>query len=460
MMSNAFVRAIVGPIGSGKSSGCIMEILRRAMMQQPASDGIRHTRFLVVRNTYRELEDTTRKTFENWIKPGMGKWKEKDFTFHLKFGDVHSEVLFRALDKPQDVSKLLSLELTGAYLNEFREISKEAFDLVQGRVGRYPSRSDGGPTWSGVWADTNPFAQTSGYYKLFKKDRPEGFELYEQPSGLSPDAENLDGLIVGYYSRLMRGKDREWIEEYIESKYPASDKGSVYGDYITALEEAGLVVDFVCPRDGVFAVFDLGVSDSTAIWWFRFGAGGGIDVIDWYENHGESATHYIEQLNNRGYSYSKIYLPHDARQRTFQTGISTLQQFRSEYGNLVDIVPDLGEDSTGVSDGIGAGRWILEQMPRFHKTKCAVGLERLKSYKYQWDTAKQVFSKTPLHDFSSHTADAFRYLALVAKRSGRIAERRVLPAAAPVARAIDKGFNLNELWDARMAIQSGKRNRI
>jgi hypothetical protein len=390
----------------------------------------------------------------------MGKWKEKDFTFQIRFGDVRAEVLFRALDKPQDVKKLLSLELTGAYLNEFREISKEAFDLVQGRVGRYPSMRDGGPSWSGVWADTNPFSQSSDYYKLFKRDRPESFELFEQPSGLAQNAENVEYLIPGYYKRLMSGKEEAWVDEYIRAMYPLTDKGSVYGEHLGLLEESGLVCDFGYPRDGIFAVFDLGVSDATAIWFFRFGPGGGLDIVDWYEEHGKGMAHYFEVLAQKGYTYSKIFLPHDARQREFQSGLSTVKQFTSEFPGLVDIVPSVNEGATGVSEGISAGRWILEQMPRFHKTNCAIGLDRLKAYRYQWDADKKVFSKIPVHDWSSHTADAFRYLALVAKKSGRISERRVLPAAAPLVRTIDKGFNLNELWDARSAAMSGRRNRV
>lgn len=75
MRCNDFVRVVVGPIGSGKSSGCNMEFLRRATEQTPGPDGLRRTRFAAVRNTYRELEDTTRKTFETWVPAGLGVWR-------------------------------------------------------------------------------------------------------------------------------------------------------------------------------------------------------------------------------------------------------------------------------------------------------------------------------------------------------------------------------------------------
>ena len=83
MRSSAFVRACVGPLGSGKSSGCVMEILRRATQQAPSPDGVRHTRFAVIRNTQPQLKDTTRKTFEQWIPPDIGRWHEQEFTFEI-----------------------------------------------------------------------------------------------------------------------------------------------------------------------------------------------------------------------------------------------------------------------------------------------------------------------------------------------------------------------------------------
>lgn len=415
--SDAFVRAVVGPIGSGKSSGCVLEIPIRAQQQAPAKDGLRHTRFAVIRNTRPQLQDTTRKTFEQWVPPELGKWNEQQFDFTMRFEDVECEVLFRALDRPQDVRKVLSLELTGAYINELREIPKEVFDGIQGRVGRYPSVKDGGCTWRGVWADSNPWHTAHWAYALFNRSPPKGFELYEQPDALGPDAENVPNLDAGYYDRLQHGKDKEWIDEYLRAKYPAADKGSVYGDLLAKLEAAGGVSDFEHPTDGVLATFDLGVSDSTSIWWWRVTNEKGrrrVDFVDWYEASGEGAAHYFAVLRGetpvgcdraRKYQLAKVWLPHDARARTFQTGVSTVQLFSEAFPGQVAIGPELS-----LEDGIGAGRWLLEQPVRFH-SRCAEGLERLRAYRFQWDEERKVYSKKPLHDFASHTADGFRYVA-------------------------------------------------
>ncbi len=420
MDSGAFVRAVVGPVGSGKSSGCLVEILARACEQAKGPDGIRRTRFAIIRNTYPELRDTTRKTFAQWIPADLGRWNEQSFTFHMRFGDVDCEVLFRALDRPEDVKKLLSLELTGAYINEAREIPKSVLDVLQSRVGRYPSKKDGGPTWFGVWMDTNPWPTTSWGYKLFSQDRPEGFELFEQPGGRAANAENVENLPPGYYDRLCHGKDAEWVAEYVDAKYPASDRGSVYGHLLAALRARGGVCEFEHARDGTFAVMDLGISDSFAIWWFRFGPNRGVDIIDHYEAHGRPLSHYFDVLDSRGFEYAKLFLPHDARARSLQTGASVQEAFLKRYPGLVAMVPELS-----IADGLQAGRWLFEQeSTRFH-SRCSLitgpedidGLEALAAYKFEYDDERKVYKKTPLHDWSSHSADDYRYLSLAVRYS-------------------------------------------
>lgn len=223
MQSNAFVRLIVGPIGSGKSSGCVGEIIRRACEQQPDGFGVRRTRFAVVRNTYPELRDTTRKTIEQWLDEtgwaAVSRWQEVENSLIIETEDMHCEVLLRALDRPQDVRKLLSLELTGAWLNEAKEIPRSVFDMLQGRVGRYPSKFQGGPTWFGVWADTNPPDTDHYLYKIFEEQRPDGFALFRQPSGLAPNAENVENLPAGYYRRLSAGKNADWVRVYVGAEY-------------------------------------------------------------------------------------------------------------------------------------------------------------------------------------------------------------------------------------------------
>ena len=132
--SPAFVRGIRGPIGSGKSTGCVLEMLRKAKAQEPGKDGKRRTRWAVIRNSYPELKTTTIRTWNEWVPRHYGKMvMDSPIRHHIQDGDLDMEVLFLALDKEDDVRKLLSLELTGAWVNEAREVSKTLVDaLTQG----------------------------------------------------------------------------------------------------------------------------------------------------------------------------------------------------------------------------------------------------------------------------------------------------------------------------------------
>ncbi len=252
--SDAFIRGLVGPFGSGKSSACIAEFPTRAQEQAPGPDGMRRTRWAAVRSTYRELEDSTIRSFHQWLPPQhFGRWYEQDKRFVIKaFQGCEFEVLFRALDKPDDVKKLLSTEFTGAWVNEARETPWAIVDALQGRVGRYPPRSWGGPTWFGIWMDTNPpdidsewykFFEDRGWLKSFLRMQEEGIfprsmmaeefaAIFKQPSGRSPLAENIDNLPPGYYHKLAVGKSDEWIKVYVDGQYGfVSNDKLVYPQY-------------------------------------------------------------------------------------------------------------------------------------------------------------------------------------------------------------------------------------
>ena len=253
--NNAFVRAILGPIGSGKSVTCCMEIIRRAMEQKPNKKGIRKSRWCVIRNSYRELTDTTINTFFDWVPRDLGKFRVMDMKWNLDedVGDgtrIELEVMFRALDRPNDVKKLLSLELTGAFINEAREVPKQILDMLQGRVGRYPNKRDGGASWFGIILDTNPPDEDHWWYKMFEEQNDDDFVCFRQPSGVSKEAENVENLPAQYYERLTKGKDQEWVNVYVHGKYGFVQDGKIiFPEY----------------NDQLHCVHDLGLHDSTKL---------------------------------------------------------------------------------------------------------------------------------------------------------------------------------------------------
>lgn len=159
LRSSARRRVIMGPFGSGKSVACCVEIMRRAREQAPTQDGVRRTRWAVVRNTYPDLKNTTVKTWRDWWGDDFGVFSRvAPFVHHMKFPlddgtRVDCEVIFLAMDDEADAKKFLSLELTGIYFNEVRELKRAVVEAGDGRLGRYPSMKDGGPSWYGMIAD-------------------------------------------------------------------------------------------------------------------------------------------------------------------------------------------------------------------------------------------------------------------------------------------------------------------
>lgn len=232
MQSDARMRVLMGPVGSGKSVTCSFEIVRRGSSQIPNQRGVRKTRFAVVRETARQLQDTTIKTFLDWFPPGVcGNYMRTTKTYFFVLGDVEIEIMFRALDDADDVANLNSLELTGAWFNECRDIHPDIIDAMSKRVGRFPSKKDGGPTWFGMWGDTNPpTMDTWWYYQLEHIDPKDGvsfndngWDVFKQPSGRSAFAENIENLPEDYYT--VQGRSEEYIRVYVDGDYGLSSAG-------------------------------------------------------------------------------------------------------------------------------------------------------------------------------------------------------------------------------------------
>ena len=281
LQDNSFFRGLLGPVGSGKSYACAAEIVMRAVQQDPSPvDGIRYTRFVVVRNSYPELRTTTIKTWLDLFPEnrwGSMRWSPP-LTHHLKLptrGDaagIDCEVIFLALDQPKDVRKLLSLELTGAWVNEARELP---LGIVQGlthRIGRYPPRSKGGCTYRFIIADTNPPDSDSWWHNLALKNPIKGkypWKFFQQPGGMieiegktddstfaagkhwieNPNAENMQNLIPGYYLQQLGGKDLDWIRCYVGGQYAfVKDGKSVWHEYDdTSMVQEGIELDTTLP---------------------------------------------------------------------------------------------------------------------------------------------------------------------------------------------------------------------
>jgi hypothetical protein len=251
LQDDSFFRGLLGPVGSGKSYACAAEVLLRAAKQPPSPlDNTRYSRFVVVRNSYPELRTTTLKTWTDLFPEnrwGPLRWSPP-ITHHLQLPPrdgvpgLDCEVIFLALDKPKDVRKLLSLELTGAWINEARELPLAVVQGLTHRVGRYPTKANGGAPWRGIWADTNPMDDDHWWYRLAEKEPIGGrykWTFFKQPAGMvqveadapdavpgagrwwqvNPKAENINNLAPGYYEQQLGGKDLDWISCYVAGQY-------------------------------------------------------------------------------------------------------------------------------------------------------------------------------------------------------------------------------------------------
>lgn len=278
--SRALIKGIIGPFGSGKSVGCVMGLASLAAMQEPSADGVRHSRFAVIRNTYRQLQDTTMNTVFDWFPNGYaGKYRPSEHRYILEYGDIKSELLFRALDRPEDVDNLLSLELTGAWLNEYREIPFDVLVNLLGRVGRYPG--DKKARMRTIMMDTNPPPMGSPWYDLFEEsldpaveaalsralansvdgDRPL-LELFRQPGGKDENAENLENLPEGYYDTMIAlnaDKGDDWVNVHVHAQYgPDPSNLPVFPQYRASLHAPDPFVYKLNPGAQVYIGMDFG----------------------------------------------------------------------------------------------------------------------------------------------------------------------------------------------------------
>lgn len=245
MKADAYGRLIAGPVGSGKTTAAVIELLRRSIMQKPGADGYRYTRFAIVRQTLKQLKDTVLKDCQHWLQ-GISQWKVSEGVLHVEFDDVRSEWVFLPLENAEDQSRLLSMQLTGAWLSECIEMDLDVLGPLSGRLGRFPSAQQGVPTWFGWIADTN-FPTEMTPWHTYMENPPPGVLIFKQPGGLTPEAENLNWLVQTeetmklpvdhpkrvaqgrkYYERFVEqyGEQSDWVNRYVHAKYGDDPSGA------------------------------------------------------------------------------------------------------------------------------------------------------------------------------------------------------------------------------------------
>lgn len=249
------------------------------------------------------------------------------------------------------------------------------------------------------------------FYDMWEnaKNDPSWFSLLLKPE----DTEVLSNEDLQELQKQM--DEPQYAQEFL-CDFTAAVKGTFYADQIQQLEAEGKITPrpLYDPDLPVQCAADLGYTDSTAFWFWQE-APDGLRIIDYYQAQGEPLNHYIDMLESKPYNYERVWLPHDARAKTLQTGRSTVEQIL-ETGLPCSITPNLK-----VLDGINAVRKILPDC-HFDLATTHEGVEALRAYKREFNELTKSFRDKPLHNWASDGSDAFRYLAIVCQR-GRVEEK-------------------------------------
>jgi phage terminase large subunit len=266
-----------------------------------------------------------------------------------------------------------------------------------------------------AWDFVRPILSENGGWAVFNytpRGKNHGYELYEMAKSnpswfcevLTVDDTHAITLEAINEERLS-GMDEDLIQQEFYCSFNAAIQGSYYSKQLSLLEEMNRVTEVAYESNvPVHTFWDLGIGDAMSIWFVQF-VGREVHIIDFYEAEGEGFPYYVKVLQEKGYIYGTHNAPHDIAVKELGTGVSRLET-AEKLGIKFKIVKNISID-----DGINAVRTLL---PRcwFDKEKTKQGWNALVNYHKEYDENRKQYKNTPYHDWSSHAADAFRYLAV------------------------------------------------
>ena len=296
--------------------------------------------------------------------------------------------LRRNLDSIKSKARILL-----AWVDEAETVSDTAWQKLIPTVREHDSE---------IWVTWNPESKESATHKRFRADPPDGAKIVElnwTDNPWFPDVLNEE-------RKLDLEKRPEAYDHIWEGDFLTHNEGAYYAIEMRDAKSSGRI-GFVPyePSLGVITSWDLGIGDSTSIWFFQV-AGAEIRVIDFYENNGVGLDHYARVLQEKGYIYSEHILPHDVQVKELGSGKSRIETLDNLGIRPITIAPKLGVD-----DGIQASRSII---PRcwFDAEKTERGIDCLRQYHREYNENNKSWNGRPKHDWASHGADAFRYFAV------------------------------------------------
>jgi phage terminase large subunit len=382
----------------GKTVGCINDLIRAAMTNPRSYPPPRYS---YVAPTYTQAKDIAWGYLKYYSAPIPGiKTSESELWVEYPNG---ARVRLYGAD---NYERLRGLYNDGVVIDEPAQMDPRAWPEVI-----RPTLSD----YQGWASFIGTPAGRDWFYKIDRDEQGNElpgwyrFTIKASESGVI-GPEELESLRVGM-------SEEQYAQEF-ECSFEAAVVGAYYGKIMAQAEADGRVTGV--PYDAaapVWTAWDLGIRDATAIWFAQV-VGREIHIIDYYESSGADLAHYVGQLRSKPYAYAGHIVPHDAQAKELGTGRSRLEVLESLGMSNVTVAP-----MHRVEDGINAVRVLLPKC-WFDAKKCARGIDALKLYRAEFDDKLQAFKPRPVHDWASHGADAFRYLAMGLDLSPR---RAVVP---------------------------------
>lgn len=370
----------------GKTVGCLNDLIKRALcatrVQPPP-------RFAYIAPTYTQAKDVAWNYLKFYSAPIPGlKMSESELWIEYPNG---ARIRLYGAD---NYERMRGLYFDDVVIDEPAQFDPRAWPEV---IRPTLADQQGGATFIGTPAGRDWF------YKVdLAEDGSEIADFFRltlkaSDTGIIP-AEELKSLRSGL-------SEEQYAQEF-ECSFEAAVIGAYYGKLMRQADDdkriAGVPHE---PTAMVYTAWDLGIRDSTAIWFAQV-VGREIRLVDYYEATGADLGHYVREIQQRPFLYAGHFVPHDAQAKELGTGKSRLEVLESLGLKNITVAP-----MHRVEDGINAVRTII---PRcwFDARKCARGIDALKLYRAEFDDKLQALKPRPVHDWTSHAADAFRYLAM------------------------------------------------
>lgn len=408
----------------GKTLGCILDLIYRAI-----SEGKEDGRYAYVAPYYSQAKNIAWDYLQKYSQPVLAKANQSELWVELVNG---ARIRLFGADNPD---ALRGLYLDGIVLDEYADMRPR----IWGEIIR-PLLSDrlGWAVFIGTPKGHNGFWEL--YSAAINKDDWYVKTLRASVTGLIAESELADA------AKSMT--QDQYLQEF-ECDFESAIVGAYYGKEMRLLTDQGRITEV--KYDSMYKVntaWDLGFTDSTSIWWYQV-IHGEIRVLEHHSSNGQSIPFYTGLIQSKKYQYGTHWLPHDARAKTLSSGgKSIIEQLSAKIPlESMKIVPNLS-----LQDGIQASRMAL-QRAWFDGEKCMDGIECLRQYQREYDEDKKVFRDKPRHDWTSHSADAFRYLSIAWREEEKVASKDDSIKGLFVGQT---DVSLNDLWKQKQRTTGGR----